>query len=117
MNEMGADGMLGLVFVIVLIAYTYALTHWKVVCRPSVFLVGLLGLLAVLAGKVFYIFTADAHSWQMVIDRIFSTFGLIVAFMGFAMSCFGDKLPLEKAFGFDLRGHDDDAPGDTGSSL
>jgi hypothetical protein len=114
MNGM-ADAMLGLVFVIVLIAYVYALTHWKVVNRPNVFLVGLVGLLAVLAGKVFYIFTANAHNWQLVIDRIFSTFGLLVAFWGFAMSCFGDKLPLEKAFGFDLRGHDE-APADAGES-
>ena len=98
-------------FPIVLIAYLYALTHWDVVKRPTLFLIGLLALLLPFVGNLFYIFTVIERDWQMVIDNIFTFAGLTVAFWLFAMACFGGKLPLEKAFGFDLR-KDEDAGAD-----
>lgn len=96
-------------FSVVLIAYLYALTHWTVVRRPTIFFIGLLAMLAAFIGKIFYIFTVDPRSWQLVLDHIFMYVGLIAAFWGFAMACFGGKLPLEKALGFDLRGKEDAA--------
>jgi hypothetical protein len=100
-----------IVFPVVLLAYMYALTHWDVVRRPTVFLIGLVALLLAFVGKVFYIFTATEHDWQSVIDNIFMFVGLTAAFWAFAIACFGAKLPLEKAFGFDLRSKED-AEGD-----
>ena len=99
-------------FAVVLIAYLYALTHWDVVRRPKLFLIGMLAMLLAFVGKIFYIFTVDPRAWQFMLDRIFMYVGLIAAFWGFAMACFGGKLPLEKAFGFDLR---KDGDADTGA--
>jgi hypothetical protein len=71
--------------VVLLVFYLYLLVRWQYVRLPMFYLIGVAGFVFAMIGG----FIPNA-----TVVSIFSTIGMIVAFVGAVGACFGAKLPL-----------------------
>ena len=78
---------------ILLVFYLYLLVRPQAVKRCPCFLIGSLGLLLVLLTGFFSPWACA--TWARVLIGIFSTIGVLVAFLCAIAACFGGKLPVE----------------------
>ena len=75
---------------ILLVFYVYLLARWQHVKRPSLYLIGVLGLLFGMLGGFFGMGQTGA-----TLARIFGTIGCMVAFAAAVGACFGAELPVQ----------------------
>lgn len=71
--------------VVLLVFYLYLLVRWQYVRLPMFYLIGVAGFVFAMIGG----FIPNA-----TVVSIFSTIGMIVAFVGAVGACFGAKFPL-----------------------
>ena len=76
-------------FGILLVFYLYLLARWQHVKRPSLYLLGSLGILAHFCAEFFL--AGDGATVCMIVQTI----GKLVAFMGVVLACFGGELPVQ----------------------
>ena len=78
--------------IVLLVFYLYLLVRWERVNRPMCFLVGTAGLLLILACAFFGLGSGKVVT---ALGGVFSTIGLLVAFVGAVGACFGGELPVK----------------------
>jgi len=102
--------LLELIPAILLVFYLAALTRFaKMVKRSTPFFIGCLAMLLMILGEAFRIYGNEDVTALVILERAFLFVGIVVGFWAAVIACYAAKLPLEKAFNFDLR---DDAEGD-----
>ena len=76
--------------ILLLVFYLYLLVRWQYVKRPSLFLLGSVGILATFVGYFFSLGGSGATYVTYVLGYI----GAIVAFAGAVGACYGATLPV-----------------------
>jgi len=80
---------------ILLVFYLVLLVKWSWVKRPMFFCTGALGLLLMILGDYFVVGGAVRYEGLQIVNRVFDTVGLTVAFVSALLACYPPKLPGE----------------------